>query len=359
LAVIYDRSNRFLAIGLFDPESPIQVRVLHRGKPCVIDGAWFEQNLRQALQVRNSLFDSSTTGYRWVNGESDGWPALVLDRYDTTLVLKLYSPAWLQRIDLLQSLLVKELAPVRIVLRLSRNIQQVARSRFNRTDGELLMGPSVDVVPTFLESGIRFEADVVRGQKTGFFLDQRDNRRRIGELAVDRRVLNAFSFSGGFSLHAARGGARSVTDVDISAHALESARRNFALNASDSDISSCSHECIRADVFEWMSRAPDREFDLVILDPPSLARRETERARAIAAYRRLATDTIRWLAPGGVLSAASCSAHVSADEFFDAVQAAARASGRRFSQLETSGHAPDHPATFAEARYLKAIYLQF
>ena len=359
LAVLYDRNNRFLAIGLFDPASPIQVRILHQGKPCTIDDAWFEQNLQQALQVRAGMFDAATTGYRLTNGESDGWPALVLDRYDQTSVLKLYSLAWLQRLELLQSLLVRALAPERIVLRLSRNIEEAARGQFKRTDGEVLFGPPVDAVPTFCESGIRFEADVVRGQKTGFFLDQRDNRRRVGELAAKRRVLNAFSFSGGFSLYAARGGARSVTDLDISSHALESAKRNFVLNASEPKMASCTHECIQADVFEWLSRKPDRELDLIVLDPPSLARRETERAGAIAAYHRVAGDAIGWLARGGILFAGSCSAHVTAEEFFDAVRGAARNSGRRFTELETTGHAPDHPATFPEAQYLKGIYLQF
>jgi 23S rRNA (cytosine1962-C5)-methyltransferase len=112
-------------------------------------------------------------------------------------------------------------------------------------------------------------------------------------------------------------------------------------------------------VFEWLSRKPDREFDVIILDPPSLARREAERGRAITAYSRLATDAIRWLAQGGILFAASCSAHVTPDEFFEAVRVAARASGRRFTEMETTGHAADHPATFPEAEYLKGIYLRF
>jgi 23S rRNA (cytosine1962-C5)-methyltransferase len=384
LAVIYDRNNRFLALGLFDPNSPIRVRILHQGKPCTIDDAWFQQNLNRSLGARQGMFGPETTGYRLINGESDGWPALVLDRYDTTYVLKLYSLAWLQRLELLQSLLVKALAPERIVLRLSRNIQERAQSQFQRTDGEVLCGAPLETTsdagtssgsgdslspwsdrrqsapsPCFMESGIWFEADVVRGQKTGFFLDQRENRRRIGGLAANRRVLNAFSFSGGFSLYAARGGARSVTDLDISSHALESARRNVALNANTPTIAACTHECIRDDVFERLNRKPDREFDLIILDPPSLARREAERAGAIAAYSRLASDAIRWLAAGGILFAASCSAHVSSEEFLDAVRSAASGSGRRFAELATTGHAPDHPATFPEAQYLKGIYLEF
>ena len=190
---------------------------------------------------------------------------------------------------------------------------------------------------TFLESGLRFEADVLQGQKTGFFLDQRENRRRVESLARGRDVLNAFSFSGGFSLYAARGGAKSVTDLDLSEHALAGARRNFALNQAAPGVAACHHDWVRADAFEWLAATPVRKFDLIVLDPPSLAKRETERTRAIGAYRQLSADTLRWLAPSGVLVAASCSAHVSTEEFFGAVRQAARATARPFTEWQTTG----------------------
>jgi 23S rRNA (cytosine1962-C5)-methyltransferase len=304
------------------------------------------------------LFDEQTNGYRWINGESDGWPGLVLDRYDAVLVLKLYTAAWLPRLDEVVGLARGTLGPERIVLRLSRNIQATASGKFGLTDGQLLVGGRLEGCPTFLETGLRFEADVVRGQKTGFFLDQRENRRRVEKLAPGRAVLNAFSFTGGFSLYAARGGARSVTDLDISAHALAGARRNFALNLGDPRVSQCRHETVQVDAFEWLEQNPKARFDLVILDPPSLAKREAERAGAIQAYGKLASGGLRALRPGGVLVAASCSAHVSAGEFFGAVRAAARRSGRGFEELELTGHPPDHPATFPEAQYLKCIYIR-
>jgi 23S rRNA (cytosine1962-C5)-methyltransferase len=211
----------------------------------------------------------------------------------------------------------------------------------------------------FRESGLRFEADVLRGQKTGFFLDQRENRRLVETLARGRKVLNAFSFSGGFSLYAARGGASSVTDLDISPHALESAKRNFALNQTEPTLVRCRHECIQTDAFEWLAGNPDRQFDLVVLDPPSLAKRATERAGAIRAYGKLACTGIRHLLPGGVLVAWSCSAHVSAEEFFGEVRSAAARSGRKFQELQTTRHAPDHPARIPEAEYLKGIFMRF
>jgi 23S rRNA (cytosine1962-C5)-methyltransferase len=299
-------------------------------------------------------------------------------------VLKLYTAAWLPRlnqvVDLIRSAPVASSWRERtasavaresdsaedsrlrqgaaLVLRLSRNIQDAARQKFNLADGQWLIEDSGGTSRTFLENGLRFEADVVRGQKTGFFLDQRENRRRVEALARERDVLNAFSFSGGFSLYSARGGAKSVTDLDISSHALESAKGNFALNKSNSNAASCRHEAIRTDAFAWLEQETWREFDLVILDPPSLAKREAERAGAVQAYGKLAANALRRLRNGGVLVAASCSAHVSAEEFFDVVQKSAQKSGRRVVEMETTGQPPDHPATFPEAQYLKCIYLR-
>ena len=434
LAAIYDRKDRFLAIGLFDPDSPLRVRVLHAGNPVTIDAAWWRERLRQAAARRDGLFDEQTTGYRWINGESDGWPGLVLDRYDTTLVLKLYTAVWLARlkqvVDLIGSVLpasyvsgggsaaasavlvgalaeqpgcsagapntargaralpltpnkypaacrqerpVSAVAPnrkstrgfcqqgagSRLVLRLSRNIEETAQTKFNLLDGQWLIGDRRDACPTFLENGLRFEADVVRGQKTGFFLDQRENRSTVESLAQDRDVLNAFSFTGGFSVYAARGRARSVTDLDISRHALAGSKRNFALNSHVSRVASCRHEMIHADAFEWIEQGPKCKFDFVILDPPSLAKRESERSRAIQAYRKLASAAIQRLKPCGILAAASCSAHVSAEEFFTAVRQAAKESAREFTELQTTSHPTDHPATFPEAHYLKCIYFKF
>jgi 23S rRNA (cytosine1962-C5)-methyltransferase len=359
LAVIYDRKDRFLGIGLFDADSPIQVRILHQGKPCVIDQTWFAQNLQRALDARAGLFDDHTTGYRVINGESDHWPALILDRYNRTYVLKIYSLAWLQHLEDLQAVMANALCPERIVLRLSRNIQQAAGQHFGKDDGDLLFGSPIITTPTFMETGLHFEADVIRGQKTGFFLDQRDNRRRIADLAQGRRVLNAFSFSGGFSLYAARGKAKSVTDLDLSVHALNSAKRNFLLNTAHSVIAQCPHESIQADVFKWLARRSDQKFDLIILDPPSLAHRQAERAGALDAYTRLVADAIRWLADDGILLACSCSTQVQAADFFAAVRHTVHFAKRPFSEMATTAHAPDHPATFIEANYLKGIYLHF
>ncbi len=363
LAVIYDRKDRFLAVGLFDPDSPIRVRILHAGKPRTIDHAWWQARLEQAIARRRDWFDAQTTGYRLIHGESDGWPGLVLDRYDTTLVLKLYTAAWLPRLDDTLALLRENIPGERIVLRLSRNTQAIAERRAPpRREGEIIFSKQAEAVlgapVVFLESGLRFEADVLLGQKTGFFLDQRENRREVETLVRGRRVLNAFSFSGGFSVYAARGGAMAATDLDISAHALAAARRNFALNQNFPGVAACHHDTVQGDAFDWLA-ASVAKFGFVVLDPPSLARRATEREGALRAYERLATLGIARLAPDGILVAGSCSAHVPAEEFFEVVRRAAAKSGRKFTELKTLRHPPDHAATFKEAEYLKMIYLKF
>ena len=354
LAIIYDRNDRFLGIGLFDPTGPIRVRMLHAGKPQPVNRAWWQQRLTTTLDRRRNLFDAQTNGCRLCNGESDGWPGLVLDRYDSTLVLKIYTTVWLPRLNEIVELIAEQIPHERLILRLSRNIQAAAAPFF---EGQFLRGTAPLEPVVFLESGIRFEVDGVLGQKTGFYLDQRENRRLVESRAAGRRVLNAFSFSGGFSLYAARGGAVSVTDLDISEHAIASANRNFAINQHDPVIRRCHHESIQADAFDWLNSAAPA-FDLIILDPPSLARRESERPAAIRAYGRLARRAIELLHPNGILVACSCSAHVSVPEFLEAVRHAGTQSGRPFTELRTTGHAADHPATFPEANYLKAIYLR-
>jgi 23S rRNA (cytosine1962-C5)-methyltransferase len=263
---------------------------------------------------------------------------------------------WLPRWDEIEKILREVFQPQYFVLRMSRNIQAIANDQWKLEEG--FLGEAGDEVVVFMEHGIRFEAAVLHGQKTGFFLDQRDNRARVESLASGCDVLNVFSFSGGFSLFAARGGARSVTDLDISAHALESAERNFQLNEDDARVSRVHRKQIQADAFEWLEAAKD-DYDLIVVDPPSLAKREKEHDGALRGYQKLNACAIARLRKGGVLIAASCSAHVSEEDFLTCVRQVANRSGRSWRELWTSNHAADHPVTFAEAKYLKAVALKF
>ncbi len=358
LAVIYDRHDNFLAIGLYDAESPLRVRVLHKGKPQPLNSDWWDRKFRQALALRQNLFGPDTNAYRCIHGESDGFPGLVLDRYAGTFVLKLYTRAWFPWLDHVLTPLRAQLHPESLVLRLSRNVQQSLAKASLWHDGQILQGGPLDAPVCFLESGLAFEAGVIRGQKTGFFLDQRENRRAVEALAEGRHVLNAFSFSGGFSLYAARGGALSATDLDLSPHALVSARRNFELNLAIPAVARCRHELVQADAFQWLAEQAEPRYNLVILDPPSLAKKQSDRPAALSGYEKLVRHGIRCLSPGGILVAASCSAHVPPEDFFQLVLRTVQAGAKSYRKLQTTLQPADHPANFAEAKYLKCIYIE-
>ncbi len=356
LTVMYDKRDRFLAVGMFEADSPIRVRILHCGKPATLDREWWMGKARESLEKRTgSVLNARTDGARVINGESEGFPGLVADLYAGTLVVKIYAAGWLARWEEMESVMREVFSPDFLVLRMSRNVAGRAGD-YGLDEG--FRGDTGKDTVVFSENGIRFESAVLMGQKTGFFLDQRDNRSRVEGLASGRDVLNVFSFSGGFSLYAARGGARSVTDVDISGHALESAERNFHLNGNDPAISGVRRLGIQADAFRWLEEAGE-SYDLIIVDPPTLAKRSAEREGAVRAYRRLNSRAISMLRPGGILLAASCTAHVSSGDFYRLVEEEACSSGRQFHELWRSAHAADHPAGFPEVRYLKALCLEF
>ena len=352
LAVMYDKKDRFLAIGLYETDSPIRVRILHCGKPAGIHRDWWLEKAQACLARREgNILKDGTDGARLINGESEGFPGLVADIYAGTLVVKIYAASWLAQWEEIEDVFREVFRPQHLILRLSRNITQYAAS-MGFTEG-FRSEPGEETV-VFSENGIRFEAAVLKGQKTGFFLDQRDNRSRVEQLAAGRDVLNVFSFTGGFSLYAARGGARSVTDLDISRHALDSAARNYSLNPS---LAGVKRFAVQADAFRWLEESGEN-YDLIITDPPSLAKRESEREGAARAYARLNLAALRRLRTGGLLIAASCSAHVSAEEFYGAVEVALQENGLPFCELWRYGHATDHPAAFREAEYLKAVCVE-
>jgi 23S rRNA (cytosine1962-C5)-methyltransferase len=359
LAVVFDRKRRFLAVGLYDPLSPIRVRVLQRGEPATISRGWFKDKLAAAAALREPLsLRDDTTAYRLVHGENDGLPGLVVDRYEQTLVIKLYTSAWLPHLrDVLPALM--DVAPAeRLVLRLGRAVREQPQHLYGTVDGMVLFGPDLVGAVLFWENGLRFEADPARGHKTGFFLDQRDNRARVGELAGGGAVLDVFAYTGGFSLYAARGGARSITSLDVSQPALEAAARNMALNQGLAPVAAAVHESLCEDAFEALTRLgrAERRFDLVVIDPPAFATRRADVRQALAAYKRLTRLGLGVLQPGGTLVQASCSSQVSADLFFATVHRAARRTGRPLHEIERTGHPLDHPIGFREGAYLKCLF---
>jgi 23S rRNA (cytosine1962-C5)-methyltransferase len=267
-AVVFDRKNRFLAVGLWDPDGPIRIRILASGTPAPIGVDLFRERVARALERRAPLLDDpATTGVRILYGEGDGLSGVVADLYGEHLVLKIYSAAWLPRLAELTEALEAELAPRSVLLLAARKVDQ--------TPG-ILAGdfPSDRTLP-FLEASLRYEAHPLEGHKTGFYLDQRDNRARLTAL-TGARVLNAFSYTGGFSLAAARGGAREVTSLDVSEPALAQARRHFELNADLPSVADARHHTLRVTPSRSWSRWPgagDASTRWSWIRPPSRRRR--------------------------------------------------------------------------------------
>ena len=358
LAVVFDSRRRFLAIGLYDPSSPIRVRVLHHGDPETIDEQWWGRRLREVLHRRSSLIDrADTTGFRWVHGENDQMPGLVVDRYGQTLVVKLYSEAWFAHLGILVEHLRAIADAESVVLRLARNVTPPDQGPGAGGDGSALFGPLPERPVHFVENGLVFEADVVRGNKTGYFLDQRDNRVRVRNLARGREVLDVFCSTGGFSVHAAAGGATVVHGVDISKGAVAAARRNMEANREVAGVAQCEHRVTVGDAVDTMARlvSERRRFGLVVVDPPAMAVRQRQRGVAMAAYRRQAGLAADLTVPGGRVVLASCSARVTAAEHEESVMAAITQRGRKIRDLSRTGQPVDHPVGFSEGAYLKAV----
>lgn len=358
LAVIYDRAkNNFLAVGLYDPLSPIRIKVLQALKPLRIDHAFFAEKLKAAQAKREPLINDGTTGYRLVYGESDGFPALILDRYGDTLVMKLYTTAWLPHLEALIGALEETIVYDNLVLRLSRALQSdrlnIAKL-YGLEDGQLLIGDGGDEPVQFVENGLLFQADVKKGHKTGFFFDQRENRQKARELATGRRVLDVFAYTGAFSVYALAGGARTITALDASEQALQALKRNVESNGFDAELIDVMPGDAFASLLQLIQAR--RKFNMVIVDPPAFANSRASMRKAVLAYRRLVEMALRLLANDGVLVMASCSSRIHAEMFYQLVERSAMVAGFTLEVIEKTGHALDHPVGFPEAAYLKALF---
>ena len=358
LGVIYDHNNRFLAMGLWDPLADLCFRVLCLSKPQKVNRDFFLDRLKSAKGLREVLEHQGTTGYRVINGENDGFPGLVLDRYAEALVIKLYTSSWFPFLNELCEMFQKEFNSKQVVLRLAQNISKTLGPNSDYQDGKVLYGSENSSWIEFKENRLKFIADVIAGQKTGFFLDQRDNRLKIRGMAKDRSVLNVFSYSGGFSVYAMAGGCKSVVEVDSNPFALKTSLQNLKLNFPDREFPSPNFMQEEGDAFQILSKmkSEKRSFDLVILDPPAFARNKKQKSQALEAYVRLAKAGAQIASE--LLYSASCTRHVAENEFFDAVCLGIRSAGKKYEVLGKTGHALDHPAVFNEALYLKSAYFK-
>jgi 23S rRNA (cytosine1962-C5)-methyltransferase len=346
--------GEFIARGLYNTQSQIRVR-LYAWDDRPLDESFWRERLDAAVELRSHVLqlDQPSSACRLVFSEADGLSGIVVDRYGDWLALQITSLAMARRRDTLVRLLVERCRPRGIVLRTERGIAEAEGLEI--ADGSI-WGDSPDGTITVVENGLEFEVDIRTGQKTGFYLDQRDNRVRAASFARGRRVLDVFCYTGGFALAAARAGAAEVIGVDVSRTAVELAQRNAMRNG----FGSIRFET--ADAFEFMQGLTEKgelasRFGMIILDPPKFARHTRAIDQALRGYLRANLLAIKLLEPNGILVTCSCSGHVSRDDFAAVLAAAAAQSRRPIQMLAQLGQAPDHPVAVScpETDYLKCI----
>jgi 23S rRNA (cytosine1962-C5)-methyltransferase len=331
----------FRAFGLWDASNPIAVRIFSQRR--VPNAQWVADRVAEAWEARTPVRATATTGYRWIYGESDGLPGIVVDLYGEYTVIRSYVESVEGLVPWVADALHAHTALAGILWRRSAD------------KAELLWGRPPPGDHTIEEHGLLFHAELLTGQKTGLYFDQRENRLTLAPWCRDRTVLDCFCYTGGFSLYAARGGAASITACDAAAGAVEAAQRNFALNGFDL----AEHSFLVQDCFELLAQlaAEGRRFDVVILDPPSFARDRASRHAAERTYVRLNHLALHCVRAGGILATASCTSQVSPRAFQGALAEAARQAGRRLLVLHEGSQPTDHPVPphFPEARYLKFV----
>lgn len=355
VAIVFSKSNnKVIGVGLYDANSPIKIKMLHSGGACTINKDFFQSKIKQAYELRTSLLKTQTNSYRLIFGENDGFPSLIADVYNTVLVVKLYSEIWFPYFDDILHELIEVSKAETVVLRLSRQLQN--SKNINLEDGAVIYGDLKNEVVHFTEHGVEFSANVIKGHKTGYFLDHRYNRKQVGELSKGKTVLDVFSYAGGFSVHALANNATAVTSLDISSQALEVAKYNASLNKHNG-----KHFCIAGDAFTELQQLINarKKFDVVVIDPPSFAKQQSEIDVALKKYKQLAQLGIQLTAKNGILVLASCSSRVVADDFFEINELALQKSKRSFIVENKTYHDVDHPVTFKEGAYLKCGYYRF
>lgn len=366
LVAVYGKRNQCIGIGLYDANSPIRVRMLGKAENFSLDTIALK--LQNALRYRASLHivDDKTTGLRLLNGESEGLPGIVIDCYAQTWVMKIYAACWLPYLPDILSILDGYIGqphtdldgrayaapPERLILRFGRECADTYEKN-GFQNASLALGNDDTPHADFFEYGAKFRAHVFNGQKTGFFLDQRDNRQLVRSLAKDKKVLDICCYSGGFSINAAIGGACEVWSLDGDKHALDLVDMHYALNAGIPNVGNAKHILQRSNMFDWLARAKDRKmaFDLIIADPPSFASSQAQIPAAEKAYMRLFAAAASCLKPHGQILCCSCSSHIGSEKFAEIVRRALM--HKTAGAINYTALPPDHVAAFAEARYLK------
>lgn len=350
---IVAQDGRFLALAAYNPKSQISARVWDWHEDTRIDAGFFRERIARAMQMREALLDTEVGGaVRLIHGESDGLPGLIADRYADVVVMQISSAGCHRWRDPITAAL-DELTGARALY--ERSDADVLELEGLESRTGVVRGTLDPPLVEILENGAIFRVDVARGHKTGFYLDQRDNRHFVGKLAAGRDVLNCFCYTGAFTVHALAKGAKSVASVDSSADALQLAQEHVRMNGLPEDR--C--EWIEADVFQLLRKLRDqaRQFDLIILDPPKFAPTSATAERAARGYKDINLLAFKLLRPGGLLATFSCSGGVSADLFRKIVAGAALDAGADAQVIGQFHAAPDHPVSlaFPEGEYLKGL----
>jgi len=353
LVDVKSATGQFVARGYYNPRTDIAIRILTRDQTEEIDAAFLRRRVQEAMALREVFPADVTNAFRLINAEGDGLPGLVVDRYAEVLVAQIHTLG----MERLRSQLIEALMEMTCTRGLLlRNDGQARQREGMGIEEPAVVGGAVPMQVTIRENNVLFTVDPWEGQKTGFFLDQRDKRAALRKYVTDGRVLNCFSYTGGFSIYAALSNARKVVSVDISAPAIETARQHFVLNGLDPD----RHEFHIANMFDYLEEAVQegQQFDIVVLDPPAFAKTQSARVQALKAYRRLNTLGMQVLRPGGILLSCSCSSPVGMDDLLGTLAQSSQRLNRSVQLLETFTHGVDHPLHLAmpETSYLKAVF---
>jgi 23S rRNA (cytosine1962-C5)-methyltransferase len=351
IVLALDSAGHPLALGFFNPKTDIAFRVLTRRCEENISQYFWQARLQAAIKLRQKIIGEQTNAYRLINAEGDGFPGLIVDIYNTALVFSIATAGMEQQKNHILNALASQLKP--------EWIYEHSESRSRTLEGlenssGIAFGQNKSGTVEIMENALRFEVDIISGQKTGFFLDQRVNREKIGALSRDASVLNCFCYTGAFSIYCAEGGAKRVVSLDISKSSCVAARKNLHLNW----FSVENYPVIEADVFDYL-RKMQENFSMIILDPPAFAKTKRDVTKATRGYKEINLQAVKHLTKGGILATFSCSNFIEEDLFYKIVLGAARDAGAELQLLTRLEAGPDHPVLLGhpEGRYLKGLML--
>lgn len=345
LCQVLDHKNQFLAWGYYDPHNPIAIRILSTETTKSFNEKDIFNKFKKALSIRKTVISPTTNGFRLFNGEGDILPGLICDIYADVAVVQFDgqgpSEFW-ETYDVATWL--TENTNCKTVINKSRNQQP-----------KIISGSLTGEDVEFLENDVKFVANIIKGQKTGFFLDQRENRNYLKQISRNKTVLNLFSYTGGFSIYAGMGGASKVTSVDVSQGALDYADKSWAAN----NLAPTAHQSVCADVFDYLKQANEK-WDYIMVDPPSMASSEKQKQSAMNKYVEAFSIAAKNVNKNGSVFFSSCSSHISFNDFFEVIEESLSKARRTGQILRVSGQGPDHPYphVFPEFRYLKFVHVQ-